>query len=148
LLSLLSYFTDSNLAAMNETIDSRSNSQKYSVVQNEDFEDASFEEAGTQRVVSTLTTHKPNHSAWYLAAKFLMSREVLAVHLTWLLVLVSSVYFLRLSTSDMSCVNSRLPSDEVFGESTFPQFGRDNVILLSMLQYLFELSVGRKIRPS
>jgi hypothetical protein len=108
---------------MDKTPDSHSSSQKYSVIKNDDFEEASFEESGTQRA-AILATHEPCQNAWYLAAKFLISREVLVIHLMWLLVLVLSIFCLRFATSDMNCANSRLPSDEVFGESAFYQFGR------------------------
>lgn len=130
---------------MDKTLDSVSSNQKYSAVKDEDFEETASEESGIQRAASVLATHEPCQGTWYLAAKFLVSREILAVHLMWLLLLVLSIFCLRFFTSGMSCAVSRLPSDEVFGESGFYQFWRGIGILLKLLQYLFELSVGSKI---
>lgn len=133
---------------MEKTIDSLSSSQKYSVVKNEDFEETSLEESGGGRAALSLANHKSYQSAWYTAVKFLICREVLAVHLTWLLVLTLSILCLRVTTYDVICANSRLPSDEVFGKSAFHHSYRGHSTLLNFQKYHIELSVGRKTKVS
>lgn len=137
--------TVSNLAAMNKPLDFVSNDQKYSAVKDEDFEETASEESGTQRAA---LARERRQSAWHLTARFLISREILAVHLIWLLILILSIFCLRYFTSGMGCAISRLPSDEVFGESAWCQSFAHLIwsfVLLRLQQYLSESSRGRRI---
>lgn len=108
---------------MDKPFASAGSSQKYSVVNDDDFEEPAPEESGTRKTTSVLATHEPRQSAWHLAVRTLISREALVVHLIWLLLLILSIFCLPFFTSTMSCPVSRLPSDEVFGESAFVSFG-------------------------
>lgn len=114
-------------------------------MKNEDLEDTSSEEPGTQRTASILAADEPYQSTLYSAVRFLISREVLALHLMWLLVLAFSIFCLRFTTSGTNCANSILPSDEVFGKSACLQSRRGIGILLNLLQYPIEPSNGKKI---
>jgi hypothetical protein len=103
---------------MDRTVGPLRNTQKYSAVENHDFEEASLKETSTRRAAEVLTP-EPSQSAWLLAARFLVSSEVLVVHLAWLLVLILSIFCLQFFTSGMSCPISELQSDERFGKSGF-----------------------------
>ncbi|KAI1763305.1 hypothetical protein GGR53DRAFT_497994 [Hypoxylon sp. FL1150] len=102
---------------MDKALKSASSSQKYSAVKDEDFEESGLEESGRQRAVSDLATHERRQRS--LNAKFLVSREVLVVHLAWILLLILSIFFLQTFTPALDCPVPRLPSDEIFGEIPF-----------------------------
>ncbi|RDW91743.1 hypothetical protein BP5796_02908 [Coleophoma crateriformis] len=92
-------------------------SQEYSEVKNEDFEETACEDSITQRSPSTeLPAYKLRRSAWYPDMRVMISREVLAVHLVWLLILAATIYVLGRFTPEVKCGVSRLPSDVVFGD--------------------------------
>lgn len=94
--------------------------QEYSEVKNEDFEETASEDSITQRSPSTeLSAYKPRRSAWYSVMRVMISREVLAVHLVWLLILIATIFVLGHFTPEMTCGISRLPSDVVFGDSGY-----------------------------
>ncbi|KAI1322459.1 hypothetical protein F5Y16DRAFT_415973 [Xylariaceae sp. FL0255] len=86
--------------------------QPYGGVKDEDYEETVCDESGNE----SFATYRPSQSRWYSPARFLICRQVLAVHFMWLLFLIFAVFGLRFWTSSISCTRLRLPSDEIFGD--------------------------------
>lgn len=107
--------THSNCAAMDKQHDPLSSrrplvgGQEYSEVKNDDFDEIASDNSITQR------SHQPRRSAWYSVFKLVISREVLIVHLVWLLILAATIWFAHGVNGGVS----RLPSDVVFGDSGY-----------------------------